>query len=295
MTRRGVWPYLFLAPLTILFAAFFAVPMGRSFWMSLQRDAATPATRFAGLDNYRFALGDVLLWGSLANTLAFTLLFLIVNVPASLGLALLLTGKKVVARPLFRFLFFSTHLVGVVFAGALFSTLLSGRLSPVSRGLVALGVTSEPLDLLQSPALAMPVLLLCAWYLSIGFGMVYCLAALAGIDRDLYDAAHVDGASPWTRFRHVTLPQVRSTLAFLTVAGAVWALQLFELPYVLFDGPGPGYRGLTVVMYLFSVAFVDGDLGYAAAVGWTFTAVVALVTLGLVRLLRLGREDVTIG
>ena len=262
--------------------------------MSFERDAGTSAARFAGLENYRFALGDVLMWGGLANTVAFTALFLLVQVPASLGLAMLLDGRRVVAKPVFRFVFFSTHLVGVVFAAVLFSTLLGGRSSPVNRLLVATGVVAQPIDLLQSPALAMPLLLLCAWYLSIGFGMVYCLAALSNVDRDLYDAATTDGAGAWGRFRHVTFPQVRPTLAFLTVAGAVWGLQLFELPYVLFDGPGPGYRGLTAVMYLFSVAFVDGDLGYASAIGWVFVGVVVVLTVGLARLIGIGREDVTL-
>ena len=293
-TRRNLWPWLFLSPFLLGFGVFFAWPLLRSVGMSFERDAGTGAARFAGLANYRFAAGDVLLWGGLLNTLAFTLLFLIVQVPASLGLALLLDGRRVVARPLFRFVFFSTHLVGVVFAAVLFSTLLSGRMSPVNKLLLLSGMIDQPADLLQSPFLAMPLLLGCAWYLSIGFGMIYCLAALQGIDRDLYDAATADGAGAWARFRHVTLPQVRPTLSFLTVAGAVWGLQLFELPYVLFNGPGPGYRGLTAVMYLFSVAFVDGDLGYASAVGWCFVGVVLLVTLGLARLLGLGREDVTL-
>ena len=294
-TRRNPWPWLFLAPFLAGFGLFFAYPLVRSLSMSFQRDAGTDAARFAGLANYRFALGDPLLGGALLNTVAFTALFLVVQVPASLGLALLLDGRRVVARPLFRFVFFSTHLVGVVFAAALFAALLGGRASPVNRLLLAGGIVDQPVDLLQSPNLVLPLLLGCAWYLSVGFGMVYCLAALQGVDRELYDAATTDGAGVWGRFRHVTLPQVRPTLGFLTVAGAVWGLQLFELPYVLFNGPGPGYRGLTAVMYLFSVAFVDGDLGYAGAVGWLFVAVVALVTLGLAGALGLGREDVTLG
>jgi ABC-type sugar transport system permease subunit len=139
----------------------------------------------------------------------------------------------------------------------------------------------------------MPVMLGCAWYLSVGFGMIYCLAALQHVDRRLYDAARVDGAGAWGRFWHITLPQVRPTLSFLTIAGAVWALQVFELPFVLFDQtPGPGYRGLTAVMYLFAVGFERGDLSYAAAIGWIFTIVVVVITGLMAWSLRIGREEV---
>ena len=122
--------------------------------------------------------------------------------------------------------------------------------------------------------------------------MIYCLAALQQVDRQLYDAAVMDGAGAWGRFWHVTLPQVRPTLSFLAIAGAIWSLQVFELPYVLFDGPGPNYRGLTGVMYLFAIGFERGDLGYAAAIGWIFTAVVVLITIGMIALLGVGREEV---
>ena len=291
-TRRSAWPYVFLTPFLLGFGAFFAWPLARSFWMSLHRDAGLSSSRYAGLANYRFALGDVLFYLSLANTLLFAILFLLVQVPASLGLAMLLDGRRVLARPAFRFIFFSTHLVGVVFAAVLFADLLSGRQSLVSRALVGLGLADAPVDLLNRTAWAMPLMLLCAWYLSVGYGMIYCLAALQHVDRRLYDAATVDGAGAWGRFRHVTLPQVRPTLSFLTIAGAVWALQVFELPYVLFDGAGPGYRGLTAVMYLFAVGFERGDLGYAAAIGWLFAGFVMVVTVVMVLALRVGREDV---
>lgn len=289
---RTIWPYLFLAPFLASFALFFAYPLCRSAWMSFQRDAGSSDAHWAGLSNYAFGLGDVLLWGSVLNTLTFAALFLAGQIPASLGLALLLDDRRIRLLPVLRFIFFSTHLVGVVFAAVLFSDLLSGRHALASRLLVWLGLIDSPLDLLSREAWAMPVMLGCAWYLSVGFGMIYLLAALQQVDRQLYDAARVDGAGAWRRFAHVTLPQVRPTLNFLSIAGAIWALQLFELPYVLFDGPGPNYRGLTAVMYLFAVGFERGDLGYASAIGWIFAGIVVLIALAMIRLLGVGREEV---
>ncbi len=292
MPRRSAWPVLFLAPFLASFGLFFAWPAGRSLLLSFERGGGTVDAHFAGLDNYIFAFGDILLGLALLNTLVFTILFLLVQIPASLGLALLMNDRRIRLLPLFRFIFFSTHLVGVVFAAVLFGDLLSGRHSLLSRLLLAVGLTDAPLDLLNRQAWVMPVMLGCAWYLSVGFGMIYCLAALQQVDRRLYDAATMDGAGAWGRFRHVTLPQVRPTLSFLAVAGAIWALQVFELPYVLFDGPGPGYCGLTAVMYLFAIGFERGDLSYAAAIGWIFTAIVVLVTGVMIRVLGLWREEV---
>lgn len=295
--RRGTgvrdrWAYVFLFPFIAGMALFFAWPLARSGWMSLQRGAGTDEARFAGLANYSFAARDPLLWGSLLNTLAFAALFLVVQIPASLGLALLLNDRRTRGLRELRFIFFSTHLVGVVFAAVLFSDMLSGRHSLMSRLLLHAGLIDIPLDLLNREAWVMPLMLACAWYLSVGFGMIYCLAALQHVDRQLYDAALMDGAGAWGRLFHVTIPQIRPTLSFLAIAGAIWALQVFELPYVLLDGPGPNYRGLTAVMYLFAIGFERGDLGYSAAIGWIFTVVVVLITLAMIRMLGVGREEV---
>ena len=141
----------------------------------------------------------------------------------------------------------------------------------------------------------MPLLVGVSAYLGFGFGTIYCLAALRRIDRDLADAAAIDGAGRAGRLWHVTLPQLRPTLSLLFVAAVFWGLQAFELPYALFGGPGPGYRALTAVMYAFSLAFERGQTGYAAAVSVLFAGVAAALTLGLAGALRLGREEVTAG
>src|SRR5687768_9567501 len=182
MRGRQRWAYVFLAPFIAATALFFAWPLARSGWMSLQRDAGTDDARFSGLANYQFALYDTLLWGSLLNTIAFAALFLVVQIPASLGLALLLNDRRTRGLRALRFIFFSTHLVGVVFAAVLFSDMLSGRHSLVSQLFLHTGLIGAPLDLLNREAWVMPLMLACAWYLSVGFGMIYCLAALQQVD-----------------------------------------------------------------------------------------------------------------
>ena len=131
----------------------------------------------------------------------------------------------------------------------------------------------------------------CALPISVGYGMIYFLAALQGVDRELYEAAEVDGAGRWDRFRHVTLPGLKPVLRFLVLVGLIGAFQLFELPFVLFgQTAGPAGYGSTIVMYLYFMGFDAGDAGFASAVGWVLVAIIFLISLLQLRGLRAGRE-----
>jgi ABC-type sugar transport system permease subunit len=121
--------------------------------------------------------------------------------------------------------------------------------------------------------------------------MIYFLAALQSVDRELYEAAEVDGAGAWSKFWHVTLPGIRPVLTFMVLVGTIGAFQLFELPYVLFQGPGPNNRGLTIVMYLFQYGFEFGDIGYASAVGWVLVLLIFALSLAQLITSRAGREE----
>ena len=108
--------------------------------------------------------------------------------------------------------------------------------------------------------------------------MVYFLAALQSVDRELYEAAEVDGAGHWAQFWHVTLPGIRPVLIFLILVGTIYAYQLFELPYVLFFNVWTNYA-VTIVLYLFQMGFEAGDIGYASAVGWMLFAIILVVSI----------------
>jgi ABC-type sugar transport system permease subunit len=128
-------------------------------------------------------------------------------------------------------------------------------------------------------------MVLASLWMSVGYGMIYFLAALQSVDRELHEAAHVDGAGRWSRFWHVTLPGIRPVLVFVLLVGTIGALQLFELPYVFFDPPaGPGMRALTIVMYLYQQGFETGMIGYASAIGWVLVSIVFLISMAQLRL-----------
>ncbi len=137
----------------------------------------------------------------------------------------------------------------------------------------------------------MPAIVLAALWLSVGYGMIYLLAALQAVDRNLYEAAAVDGASRWTKFRHVTLPGIQPVLRFLILVGLISAFQLFELPFVLFNQTaGPAGFGITIVMYLYFMGFEYNDPGYASAIGWVLALILLCLSLFQLRRFRAGRE-----
>lgn len=267
--QRRWAPWLFLLPFILLFTVFMLWPMGRSLWLSLHKTHGPRVSEFVGLGNFWFGLRDKIFWLAVANTAAFTILFLLVQIPASLGLALLLNRRGVRFRNVFRFAFFSSHLVGQAFVAVLFYMMLAPRQGIINQfiGAVFPSIGNE-LNWRTDPDLALPAMVLANLWLNVGYGMVYLLAALQSVDPELYEAAQVDGAGAWSRFVHVTLPGIRHVLVFLVIVGTIGGIQLFELPYVFFQGPGPGWRGLTVVMYLYSYGFERSELGYAAAIGW---------------------------
>ncbi len=277
--QHRLWPYLFISPFLLIFSLFFIYPLLRSLALSFCSTIGPRHVRFIGLRNYYYLSHDVIFWAALANTAIYVVLFLLLQIPLSLFLAVQLNHQRVIGRRLMRFAFFSTSLVGPVFVAVIFSQLLNPR-----HDLIAAVVSHTIRRPVALPWLTHPVMariaVLIAWlWLSVGFGMMYLLAALQAVDPQLYEAADLDGAGTADRFRHITLPGVRPVLGFLILVGLISGFQLFELPYVLLQGPGPAYAGFTVVMYLFSMGFQQGNLGYASAIGWALVLVNVLFTV----------------
>ena len=143
---------------------------------------------------------------------------------------------------------------------------------------------------LENKYLIMPSIILTSAWKSVGFNMIYFLAGLQGIRRKLYEAAQVDGAGRWHSFVHITPPSLRPITIFVVVISIIESLQLFDIPYVLLNGEGPGGHGRTIVMYLYQ-KFETSELGLACATGWTLAVLIFLVTLMQLRLLNAFQED----
>jgi ABC-type sugar transport system permease subunit len=272
-------PYLFVAPFVLLFCTFGLYPLVNSLVLAFHITAGPKAMEFCGFDNFRFLLADPDFYKAVWNTAVFAFFSVFLQLPLSLGLALLLNARWLKGREFFRFVFFSPRLMGTVFVALLFGVLFAPRLGLVNRAMqAALGWGIET-KWLGDSRLVMAALVLTALWMYVGFNMIYFLAALQAVDRELYEAAEVDGANAWQKFRHVTVPGIKPVAVFVVLMSTIGSFQLFELPYVMLRGAGPDRAGLTIVMYLYDMGFGTGDLGYASAIGWTLTFIVLLISL----------------
>jgi ABC-type sugar transport system permease subunit len=298
-------PYIFVSPFLILFCAFGLWPIVKSMILSLYVTSGPKDQVFVGLANFRFLLSDADFHIAVWNTAVFAFWSVFVQLPLALGLALLLSQRWLKGREWFRLAFFSPNLLGQVFVGVLFSVLFVpqyGLLNTVLHAATAwlhgllpwIPIVALDTKWLANPALVMPALVLTSLWMYVGFNMIYFLAALQAVDRDLYEAATVDGANAWQQFRAVTLPGIRPVAVFVLITSTIGSFQLFELPYIMLgNGPGPNKAGLTIVMYLYQTGFVSGDLGYASAVGWTLALgllIISLVQMRITGVLRRGSE-----
>lgn len=275
VARKKSIPYLFLLPSGTLFLAFSLIPIGAAFWFSFNTGALAVNPRFVGLDNYEKIVQDELFWTALRNTGVFTLGTVPTSMAVGLLLALLL-NRPMPGRVILRTLFFAPMVASGVGVAVVMSWIFNYDYGVVDNAIEALGGSRIPW--LTSPNLAMVTVVLAVLWSRIGFCMVLYLAALQAVPETLNEAATLDGAGPWKRFRYVTLPLLSPTTFFLLIINVVFSLQVFDLLFVL-TGGGPGFATTVLVQYVFRTAFAQGNMGYASAIGVIFTLMLIAFTL----------------
>ncbi|MFQ5806094.1 MAG: carbohydrate ABC transporter permease [Phycisphaerae bacterium] len=274
---RPITPWMFLAPFALIFLTFMAYPLVHSVYLSMRQTVGTGVDVFVGRSNFSVLARDMVFWRSMGRTAYFAAGSLLVQLPVALGFALLVHGKKFLGRAFFRTAFFMPVLVGAVFIGVAFKRIYGVQEGVLNQCLGWLGIPA--IDWLRDPQVVLNTLILTGVWMYAGFNMVYFLAGLQGIPTELYEAATVDGAGAWQRFRHVTLPGIWPIAAFLITASTIGSFGLFDLPWVLTERGGPGRASTTVMVYLYEKGFLGGDLGYAAAMGWIITILLLLIAL----------------
>ena len=278
-TSHPRWaPYVFMAPFVLIFCTFMIYPLAQSIVLAMQQTFGPQTAVFVGLKNFRDLISDRLFWIALRNTFVFAVASVVIQLPLSLGLAMLLNRPGLHGRPVFRLIFFSPSLVGIVFVAMMFSLMFHERDGLVNASLRAL-IPHFPAEFAWLELYVMPALIIAAAWMSVGFNMLYFLAALQSVNKDSLEAADVDGANGWQKFVYVILPAIAPVTGFVTLLSLIGSFQIFELPFILLNGPGPQNQGLTVVMYLYQYGCEIGDLGYASAIGWTLTLVLVGCTV----------------
>ena len=272
--RRTLAAWGFLAPAAALILAFTLGPLLFSLWISLHEwRLIDPAPLFLGFANYAALLANPEWWSAIGNTALFTL-----HVPAAMAIALalaLLTQGSRRALRWARLALFLPAITSVAAIAVVWKWLLSDQYGLLNRGLERVGLESVPW--LTSPDTALASLMMIGIWMVVGYQMVVFQAGLAAIPRDWYDAARVDGAGPWQRFRHITLPGLRHTLFFVLVTSIIGSFQVFGLVYVMTEG-GPLGATDVAVYHIYREAWEFLQFGNAAAMSWLLFALVFAAT-----------------
>jgi multiple sugar transport system permease protein len=281
--------YLFLLPSLVGFLVFVVLPVAASFGLSFVDWNLLRPPEYVGMSNYvRLVTGDPIFWKVVRNT-GF---FMATIVPLQLALGLLAAvalNRAMRGVLVYRVIYFMPVVTTIVAGAIVFQYLLNRNYGPLASLMWWLaGVTGWPIqppDWLNSTLWSKPAVVLLTLWKNTGFTMVVYLAALQGVPQELYDAASVDGASAWRRFRHVTLPLVSPTTFFLFVYQMIGAFQLFTEPYTMTRG-GPAQSSLTVVFYIYQNAFRYGRMGKASAIAWFLFVFIFIFTYIQTRLQR---------
>lgn len=283
--RRAINGYLYITPWIIGFIVFIVGPMIASFYLSFTKYNLIRPPEWVGAANYvtMFNGTDPLFVGAIWKTLYFAVVLVVVGLTGSLLCAMLLnTGLK--GTNFFRAAFFIPSLTPIVAAAILWGWILQPTYGPLN-GLLKLLFGIDGPGWLQSTTWAIPGLLLIRlWNFIGGANMIVFLAGLQGVPQELYDAADVDGASAWQRFRNITLPMLSPTIFFNLVVGIIAALKIFALAYVAPAGGvgtegGPAYATWFYILHLYNSAFVYLQMGYASALAWIFFLAVLILTV----------------
>lgn len=281
-------------PFVVLFGVFFVYPLCYSVWLAFQQTFGASHARFVGVGNFVALVSDERFGIAVRNSLVYTAASLFVQLPAALGLALLLNRRGLRGRSVYRLILFSPQIFGLVFAAILgqvffskegvINQVLHSGYSTLRGWLGGVGIELEPVAFLEFAWLGnqpLLVMIIASLWMYVGFNMIFFLAALQNVDEQLVESSMIDGAGAWSRFVHVTLPAIVPVGSFVVLLSVIGSMQLFELPYIMLDEQGAGDKGLFIVSYLFEQGFSAGDLGYASAVGWVLG--LALIGASLVQ------------
>ena len=283
LDSESVTGLLYVSPFIVGFILFSALPMIASFVLSLTDfDPREPdEVTFIGLDNYARLLSDPIVADSLWVTVRFALMVVPLTLAFALGVALLVNGKLLAGRNVFRTLFYVPMQIPIVASTLVWIGVLHATTGWLNLSLEAVGVDGP--NWLQSSTWVGPALALMGLW-GLGNMMLIFLAGLQGVPSELYDAAKVDGAGPIASFRHVTLPQISPVLFYNLIIALIAAFQFFTQAFVISNGRGdPDRATLFFNLNLYRQAFGFFNMGYASALAWVLVIIVLALTILLFR------------
>lgn len=284
--HRWYVPYLFLVPGLALYVVWMLYPLGYEFYISFFDWKIMPGqtSEFVGLENYDRVLHDKNFWLALENTARYALVTVAGQMILGLALAVLI-DRVFIGKHLFRAIYYVPVITSWVVVSFLFQFLfLSHPGGLVNYVLVEVfHVMSDPVAWMQQTNTAWVIIYSLGIWKGVGWAMVIFLAALQGIPVELYEAAAIDGAGEWRRFRFVTLPLIRQTTLFIMIALIIGGFQAF-ISIFLITGGGPLHRTEVVLSYMYDRAFGRLWFGYGAAISYILAAIIVFVSFVQMRL-----------
>ena len=283
--KRYFWSYVFLLPMLVLVGLFVIYPLVASLHITLYDwNGIGNPTRYVGLKHFHTVAGDSLFWNAFKHTFTYALVLVPVQLTLALILALVLNNPRLRGSTIYRAVYFSPVVTSAAMIGIVMSMLVGSVGAEVNARLVNAGLLSQPIDVLGDPHFALPAIIGVGIWHTLGYNLVYFLAALQSIPRQLYEAADVDGAGPIAKFVYVTVPMLREiglVILFLAILGS---LQVFDLVLVM-TGGGPYFSSEVVSTYIYHYAFTpvsiqaESNVGYASAAALFMGVIVMSLTI----------------
>ncbi|KTS12806.1 carbohydrate ABC transporter permease [Microbacterium testaceum] len=271
----SVWSLVFLAPALLAFAYFAWGPIAGTALLSFQRTNLVAPPTWVGLDNFAALGADPLVWQALRNTAVFTALTITVTVPLAVVVAVVMSELRHLGW-VYRTLVYLPAVIPPVVGVLLWRYFYQPDSGIFNAVLAPLGI--GPIPWLQDAATALPSLVLQYVWADLGGAVIIYIATLTIVDRQLYEAAELDGAGILRRFWHVTLPQMRATILVVLLLQLLGTFQVFTEPYVMTNG-GPVNSTVTVLLLIYRYAFEFGQYGRAAALSLVFAIILAIFSV----------------
>lgn len=265
--------YLLVTPYIVYFLVFVAFPVIFSVVLTFHKWNIISPMKFIGLSNYKKLLLDTYFLKAVSNTLV----FLIIHIPLQVGIALLLAfflHRQIKMSGFFRSVFFLPVVVSGVVVTVLWQQLYSFDSGILNQLLALLGLSR--IGWLIDPKWAMASIAIMATWKNVGLYIILFLVGLQGVPRSLYEAAELEGANDWQKFRFITLPAINPTMFMVVILSTISGFSLFIEPYVM-TGGGPLNSTLSAVLYIYKQGFFYYHMGYAATLGLTFAVLILIV------------------
>ncbi len=273
-SRPNLWGFLFISPQLIGLLFFSLIPLVYAFVLSFTDWNGFAESSFVGLANYIEQFKNPDFFTAIINTVYY--MILVVPIGIAIAMILAISLNKITGKGIYRVFFFMPVVTSSVSVGIIFMWILNGDFGILNQALSLFGIDG-PMWLTDTKWVIPSIALLSIWW-GLGYNMVIFLAGLQGISKSYYEAASIDGANAFQKFRHITLPLLTPTTFFVTIMTIISSFQVFDQAFVMTQG-GPAKASYTIVFHIYDQAFVDFTMGKSSAAAIILFFVILIFTL----------------